>query len=443
VSRFRRVAGYLVAVAAIAQSSKRYRNQAEFQIYDAVIKDLTTGNFSRALADLDTWKKGYPESDYKDDRQFLYVQVYAAVDEPANAVTAAGDLLSRQDLEAAVGGPVNVVKLLYTVATAIVQLPTPAAEQMTLAATAARQLLAYDKKPDGVAVAAWQQARRDLETAARGALIHLALVPATEALRKNDCAAAESGFTKALEEFPDSIQAAWYLGTADLCLYKTEPGRAVPALYAIARAAVVDPAKGGVDPKWQQQTVAPYLERLFEQYHGKDPEGLSRLKDLAARAPLPPPDFTIQSVAQRARDEADQSAKNNPQLALWIKIKAALSDTNGVEYFVSSLQGAQVPQLRGVLMEAKPSCRPKQLLVAVPAPDASEPLQPEITLKLDKPLAGSPGLNQEFHWEGLPTAFTKSPFMLTMDAEVAKIEGLAVRPCTERPASGAVTKKNR
>ena len=78
----------------------------------------------------------------------------------------------------------------------------------------------------------------------------------------------------------------------------------------------------------------------------------------------------------------------------------------------------------------------------MPVPDASEPLQPEITLKLDKPLAGSPGLNQEFHWEGVATAFTKSPFMLTMDAELAKIEGLAVAPCTVSPASG-VAKKNR
>jgi hypothetical protein len=79
----------------------------------------------------------------------------------------------------------------------------------------------------------------------------------------------------------------------------------------------------------------------------------------------------------------------------------------------------------------------------VPVPDASEPLQPEITLKLDKPLAGSPGLNQEFHWEGASTAFTKSPFMLTMDAEVGKIVGLAVAPSTERPASGALTKKKK
>jgi hypothetical protein len=102
---------------------------------------------------------------------------------------------------------------------------------------------------------------------------------------------------------------------------------------------------------------------------------------LAARAPFPPPDFTIQSVAQRARDEADQFANNDPQLALWMKIKAALTDTNGAEYFVSSLHQTQILQLRGVLMEARPRCRPQQLRVAVPVPDASQPLQPEITLE--------------------------------------------------------------
>ena len=36
---------------------------------------------------------------------------------------------------------------------------------MTLADTAARQLLAYRNQPDGVTEAAWQLARRDLETA--------------------------------------------------------------------------------------------------------------------------------------------------------------------------------------------------------------------------------------------------------------------------------------
>jgi hypothetical protein len=64
-------------------------------------------------------------------------------------------------------------------------------------------------------------------------------------------------------------------------------------------------------------------------------------------------------------------------------------------------------------------------------------------LRLDKPLAGSPRLNQEFQGKELQPAFTKSPFMLTMDAELAKIEGAAGAACTVSPASGAVAKKNR
>jgi hypothetical protein len=88
-----------------------------------------------------------------------------------------------------------------------------------------------------------------------------------------------------------------------------------------------------------------------------------------------------------------------------------------------------VPQLRGVLVEAHPACRPKELLVAIPLPDAPQPLQAEILLKLDKPLTGRPEANAEFHWIGAPTAFTKAPFLLTMDAEVDKLEGLKTTPC--------------
>src|SRR6185312_9914039 len=88
-----------------------------------------------------------------------------------------------------------------------------------------------------------------------------------------------------------------------------------------------------------------------------------------------------------------------------------------------------VPQLRGTLVDAKPECRPKELLVAVPLPDAQQPLRAEITLKLDAALTGKPELNQELHWEGVPADFSKDPFMLTMETEKAKVEGLNVTPC--------------
>jgi hypothetical protein len=112
-----------------------------------------------------------------------------------------------------------------------------------------------------------------------------------------------------------------------------------------------------------------------------------------------------------------------------LKIKGALSADNGEQYFTEQLKDSQVPQLRGVLIAVDQACHPKELTVAVPLPDTGQSLRPEVRLVLDKPLTGKPDLNQEFHWEGVPTAFTKDPFLLTMDTESAKIEGLKTAPC--------------
>jgi tetratricopeptide (TPR) repeat protein len=410
----------IAATVATAQTAKHYQNPAEYRIYDAVTKDLSANDFAKALSDLDTWQKTYPTSDYRDDRQLLYVQSYAAAKQPAKTIDAATDLLARQDLEVAVGGPANVVKLLFTTATAVQQLPSPTPQEMATAGKAARQLLAYDKKPETLTDEAWTQVRTQLQTAAKASLLFIALLPGTQAMQKNDCAAAETAFTRAIEDNPDSSDVAYSLGRADLCLYKTQPEKASAAIYEFARAVALDP---------RQATIAAYLEKVFEQYHGKDPDGLRQLKDLAAKSPSPPAGFHIKSVTEIADEKQAEFEKSNPQLALWMRIKGALADTNGEQYFASSLQGTEVQGLRGMLVEAKPPCRPKELFVAVPLPDAQQPLQAEIVLKLDKPLPGKPEPNAEFHWTGAPVAFNKTPFLLTMETETAKIEELKTTPC--------------
>lgn len=98
---------------------------------------------------------------------------------------------------------------------------------------------------------------------------------------------------------------------------------------------------------------------------------------------------TAAEIAERQRAEFEQS---NPKLAMWMKIKAALAEAG---YFENQMKDSAVPQLRGVLIEAKPACRPKELLVAVPLPGAPTPPAGEIRLKLDKPLAG-----QTHDWRG-------------------------------------------
>src|SRR5262249_43280995 len=93
-----------------------------------------------------------------------------------------------------------------------------------------------------------------------------------------------------------------------------------------------------------------------------------------------------------------------------------------------------VKRRRGAAIERnidrrKPACRPRELIVAVPLPDAGKSPQPEITLKLDKPLTGKPALQTDVQWEGIPSAFTREPFMLTMDAVAGKVEGLKISAC--------------
>jgi hypothetical protein len=155
----------LVAGVLAAQTPKKYQNQAEYQIYDAVTKDMAANDFAKALTDLDTWQKDYPSSDYRDDRQLLYVLSYAAAKQPGKAIDAAGDLVARQDLEAALGSPANVIKLFFTTATAIQQLPSPTSEQVATATKAARRLLAYDDKPANLTAESWTQVRGQLQTA--------------------------------------------------------------------------------------------------------------------------------------------------------------------------------------------------------------------------------------------------------------------------------------
>lgn len=429
MSSYGRIALCVIAAAGLAlpqtAAQKKLKDQGEYEVYNEATKSAAAGNYAKAIADLDAWKQKYPSSDFSPDRQALYVQVYAAAKQPDKAVAAASDLVAG-DVDAALGSPGTVIKVLFTAAVAVQQIADPTPDHLATGKKAATLLLNYEKKPEGLTDDGWAQARGQLRTAASAALIHVALAPGAQSMKKKDCAAAETIFSNALRDYPESGQAAWSLGTAQYCLYVKQPEKATPAIYAFARAAAVDPVKGMVDPKWQKSTVEPYLKQFYNKYHGDDPEGLKQLLATAAGSPVPPAGFHIKSSTEIAEEKDKQFAQSNPQLALWMKIKGALATADGEAYFASSLKDAAVPPLRGTLVEAKPACRPKELLVGFPN-------QPEILLKLDKPLTGKPEPGSEFQWQGVPSAFTAAPFLLTMDTESAKLDGLKSAPCGTAP----------
>ena len=128
---------------------------------------------------------------------------------------------------------------------------------------------------------------------------------------------------------------------------------------------------------------------------------------MAKNNPLPPADFKIKTKEELQAEKDAEFTKNNPKLALWMQIKGALTAADGDQYFTNTLKDSAVPQLRGVVVEGKPECRSKELLVAVPGPGQTAPTTAEIALKLDTALSGKPEVGSEVLFEGVPTAFTK------------------------------------
>ena len=122
-------------------------------------------------------------------------------------------------------------------------------------------------------------------------------------------------------------------------------------LWHLARAVAIDPTLGGTSP--DPKPIEAYLNSTYTQYHGPDDPGLKALKEQAKAAVNPPDGFKIKSQIEIAHDKELEFEKSNPQLALWMKIKGQLADQNGDQYFDSQLKSADLPPLKGTVVEAR------------------------------------------------------------------------------------------
>lgn len=415
----------VIAVVCPLNAAEKQLKPGESEIYNEVIKGLTASNLTKALADLDTWSQKFPDSDFKDDRAALYVQTYVLSSQFAKAVDSAEPLIAK-DLTTTFTGPqgqATTIRLLYNVVAAISQLPNPTPAEITTATKAAHELMDYDQPLPGVDPAKWAEARNDMRAKASGALLYMEIAPGIQSMAKTppDCAGAEDVYRRAVSDYPDRAALSYELGRALNCEARTNPGKQAAAIYEFVRAATIDPTLG--DPRNDRKKIEAFANNAYIKIHGSD-EGLDRLRDQVRHTPLPPDGFTIKTAAEIAADRDAEFERQHPQLALWKRIKALLTAEDGQQYFESQMKDAAVPQLTGTLLEARPACHPRELMIAIAQADT-----PEITLKLEKPLTGKPALKQEFQFEAVAEAFVKSPFMLTMTASAAKLQGLEISPC--------------
>jgi len=399
-----------LAGAVFAQQLK----DGEFEPYDLAIKDLNAGAFTKALDDLNFWKDKFPASELSDARIAFYVQTYTGLNQPEKALDAAQSLLAK-DLKAAfpgTNGQAMIIRLLYNATWAISHTASPTPEQLACGDKAARELMAYDDPLPGVAADKWAQARADMKDKAAAALLYIDMLPGIQAMAKRppDCPVAEAAYLKALSAHPDKAAISYELGRALNC-----QGKVPQAIYEFERAAVTDPGLG--------EKVRAFADSAYTKFHGSD-EGLAELKKQVKQSFLPPDGFNIKTAAEIAAEKQAEFDKDHPELTLWHTIRDSLTGDNAAQFFDSQLKDAELPKLKGTLVEAKPACRPRELSVAI------EGAKAQVLLKLAKPMAGKPEPGAEIEWtRSVGASFTAQPFLLTLDADAGKIDGLRLTAC--------------
>ena len=398
--------------AALAQAPPKEKKVKDQQEYDLYKNSTTTTDAAKRLPFLDQWKEKYPESDFKEERLVIYQTTYQALGQTAKAVSTAKEILTMD--------PKEVNALYFLTMYGQIQPSTP--DSLATGEKAAHSLLGAEK-PAGVKDDDWKKIQADMTFKAHKTLSFIAM-------QKKQPEVAEQELVKCLTEDPNQAQCSYDLGNAILAEKKLE--RQSEVLYHWARATSLTGPKAIPEPLHKQ--VDAFFVKSYNTFHGPDDAGLKDLRTLAVTQPMPPAGFKIKNKNEIEAEKEEQAARENPQLALWKSVKDQLTGAGGEQYFNEQLKDHAVPKLKGKLVSTKPAIRPKELVLAIQTPDT-----PEVTLKLETPLPGKAEKGTELQFEGVPTEFTKDPFMLTFAVESKdKIEGWPAQappPAKKRPAA--------
>jgi hypothetical protein len=419
-----------LAVSQDKPPDKKPKNQAEYDLITGIAKDADPAN---RLKSLQKWATDFPDSDYADERQQSFLVTYEQMKDNRNAVDKAKEILGKH--------PNDFLSLQAVMLFGLtLNNNNPAPADLDLVQKTCEyvvdngdKIFATDNKPSITAATDWPKMRPYYEPLARHTIAQVYLA------RKND-ALAEEGLTKMTQKWPNDAVLDQMLARVLVAESKAKPEKYPTAMFYYARAAAYD-GEGALPAADKQQSLT-YVTRAYKAYHGSD-EGLNTVLATAKANPAPPADFKITSTADIAQAKADAeeaAARANPVMAMWKTIKTGLTG-DGADAFWASVNDAGLPgknpstgeemKFKGKLVSMKPLIRPKTLIIAVEAPEG------DVTLNFEMPLAGKMDPGAELEFTGTAKAYTKSPYMLTLEVEKENLVGW--KPVT--PPRAPVQKK--
>lgn len=413
----------LIAMTALAlglqaQAKKEWKDRAEFDLYDSIVKETSP---QTRLASLEKWKSGYVQSDYADVRLKAYLITYQALNRHRDAIDMAAEILKTE--------PNDVAALTEIIGYVLTLMPQGNAavtaqhrSDIELGEKTARHVIANvdaiyapDKKPQGTTDEQWAGAKPTMRNFSQFTIARLAVAA-------KDNAKAETELAKTIEMDPNNAQASYMLAGNVLAQQKTNPEKMPKALYHYARAATYD-GPGALDAATRKQVDA-FLTKAYNTYHGSA-QGLNDLK--AAAKASATGTFAIKSTVDLAKEEQakrDAAAKENPMLAFWSEIKEALNGEGSDAYWAAmkdaGLPGGKdgVTKFRGKIISLTPENNPKELTISIAGGDTAD-----VKIIMDEPLKGKMDLGLEIGFSGAAKEFSKSPYMITFESSPEDLDG--------------------
>lgn len=384
--------------------------QEEFGL--ATAADKATDAKAR-IAALDKWKQAFPQSDYGDVRDDLYLGAYQEAMMNRQAFDKAVEILKTHP------NHFFALRTILTVAQALMP-PSPADLDNTSRYSMyildnADTAFAAANKPAAITDAQWPTIKPAMKAAAHNAYLW-------SITARKDNPRAETELTAYLKKDPTQASTSYSLAGAILAQNKEHPEKQPAALFHFARAAVNNTPNAL--PAAAQKQALDYITKTYTAYHGGT-DGLQDLLTLAKANAFPPEGFTIKSKNDIAIEVAKKQAEAdaaNPIFAFWRDLVKDPLLKDGDTYF-DAMKGALLPgepgkakgfeKFKARLISMDPPNRPKTLVLALEKPDVAD-----VTLKFEEPLPGNmePGAILEF--EGSPKSYTKDPFMVTFDVDM-------------------------
>lgn len=385
--------------------AKQWKSQEEYQLAN----DANKATPQDRIAILDKWKQGYPQSDYGDVRETLYLMTYQQLNNCRKSVDAAADILKSRP---------NDFLALSAIEGCIYQMNPPSPADLDTAEKTSKYLLdnldtvfAAGNNPPNLTPAQFQQAKDPMKAFAQRTLGYVYM-------QKKDHEKAEVELLKGLKLDPTQSQFAYFLGSELLAQQQKDPKKAPLALFYFARAASYDGQNAIPAP--QRKAALDFLTKAYTSYHGSA-EGLDKLLALAKMTPFPPDGFSIISTAdisQKKAEEEEAKRQANPALAVWGDVKKALQGPDGASYFEMNVKDSAFLKMTGKIVSMTPANRPKEIVVGVEKGDVGD-----ATLKFEAPLPGKMEAGEEISFEGVPQTFSKDPYMIVFDVDKDKLYG--------------------